>query len=145
MAFHIPPTALVATLTGPYGEPYELLQQQVSPPEANEALVSLSFSGVCHGDVYSRDGGGPAAPTPHRPLIGGHEGVGTIIALGANAVISSSFRIGDLVGIDWRTSVCGKCEPCLLGRENDCGEQVITGLHAFGTYQSAAPSVPFHL
>ena len=141
-AVQVPPTALAATLTGPYSEPYEFLQQQVSPPGEKEALVSLSFSGVCHGDVYSRDGGGPAPPAPHRPLIGGHEGVGTIVALGANAANSCSFRIGDLVGIAWRTSVCGKCEPCLSGRENHCGEQVITGLHASGTYQREAYSVP---
>lgn len=144
MAFQVPPTAFAATLTGLYGEPYHFLQEQVRPPAEKEALVSLSFSGVCHGDVYSRDGGGPAPSTPHRPLIGGHEGVGTIVALGANAVSSSSFQVGDLVGIAWRTSVCGKCEPCLSGRENHCGEQVITGLHSSGTYQREVPSVLSH-
>lgn len=130
----IPTTAAAATLTGPYGDPYQIVQKEVPQPAAHEALVSLSFSGVCHGDVYSRDGGGPAPAQPNRPLIGGHEGIGTIVALGEHAR-NSPFKVGDLVGIAWRTAVCGKCEACVSGQENYCEKQVITGMHISGTYQ----------
>ncbi|KAH8812918.1 chaperonin 10-like protein [Xylogone sp. PMI_703] len=133
----IPSTGAAATLTGPYGAPYRILQKSVSPLGPDEALIALSFSGVCHGDVYSRDGGGPAPAQPNRPLIGGHEGVGNIIALGENAskAAAGSFKVGDLVGIAWRTAVCGQCEACMMGRENHCEGQVITGMHVEGTYQ----------
>ncbi|RFU27321.1 hypothetical protein B7463_g9024, partial [Scytalidium lignicola] len=113
MAIEIPATASAATLLGPYGEPYQFLQKPVPQPSPGEAIVLLSFSGVCHGDVYSRDGGGPAPTNPIRPLIGGHEGVGNIVALGEK-VHDSSFRIGDLVGIAWRTAGIDIPQACCV-------------------------------
>ena len=137
--FTIPKAAPAAVLSGPYGEPYTIHSAPVPRPGPAEALVRLLYSGVCHGDIYSRNGGGPAPPVPRRPLTGGHEGVGTIVALG-NASIeghaSTSFRRGDTVGIAWRSSVCGTCDPCTLGAENHCTRQCVTGMHRDGTYQS---------
>ncbi len=136
--FTIPETASAAVLTGPYGEPYAIHALPLPRPGHAEALVRLSYSGVCHGDIYSRSGGGPAPPVPQRPLTGGHEGVGTIVAL-SDAPIKGragiNLRIGDTVGIAWRSSVCGTCEPCTLGAENHCTKQCITGMHRDGTYQ----------
>ena len=86
----IPKTAPAAILSGPYREPYNFLSSPVPRPGPGEALVRLSYSGVCHGDVYSRDGGGPAPPVPTRPLTGGHEGVGIIVSLGSSTEGSSS-------------------------------------------------------
>jgi propanol-preferring alcohol dehydrogenase len=85
-------------LTGVCGSPYSFIKGRVQSPLANEALIRLDFSGVCHGDVYSRDGGGPAPPIPNRPLPGGHEGIGEIIAFGP-ALNRTSFQVGDTLGI----------------------------------------------
>jgi hypothetical protein len=136
----IPMAAPTAILTGPYGQPYTIISSPIPRPSRAEALVRLAYSGVCHGDVYSRNGGGPAPVTPTRPLIGGHEGVGTIVALGdgsAKELPNAAFRIGDIVGIAWRSFVCGTCEPCTLGAENHCTRQQVTGMHRDGTYQCA--------
>jgi propanol-preferring alcohol dehydrogenase len=103
-------------------------------PSNAEAVVKLDFSGVCHGDVYMRDGGGPAPPTPHRPLIGGHEGVGTVVALGPES--NSSFKIGQPVGIAWRSFVCGQCQACSSESPNFCEQQTITGAERHGTFSS---------
>jgi len=46
-----------AILTGPYGQPYNFDQLTSKLPSKDEALVKFDFSGVCHGDVYMRDGG----------------------------------------------------------------------------------------
>ena len=140
MSLDVPSTGAAAILTKPYGEPYTFVQEPVTPPGPNDAIVSIDFSGICHGDVYSRDGGGPAPAVPNRPLIGGHEGVGRIIALG-DSQAAGSFKVGDLVGIAWRSSVCGKCEACRYGRENFCEKQVVTGMHRFGTFQRWLPQL----
>lgn len=136
--FTIPKAASAAVLSGPYGEPYAIHSPPVPRPGSAEALVRLLYSGVCHGDIYSRSGGGPAPTVPKRPLTGGHEGVGIIVALGHASIeghAGTSFRIGDTVGIAWRSSVCGTCEPCTLGAENHCTRQCVTGMHRDGTYQ----------
>jgi len=123
-----------AVLSGPYLEPYTISQVPVETPKASEAVILLSYSGVCHGDIYSRDGGGPAPKNPIRPLVGGHEGVGTIVAL--SELNTEGFQVGDLVGIAWRSYVCGTCEPCMKGAENHCYNQKVTGAHRNGTFQS---------
>lgn len=140
MSLDIPQLGKAAVLSGTYGEPYRFKDIRVQKPGPDEALVRLDFSGVCHGDVYSRDGGGPAPLTPVRPLIGGHEGIGEIVALGQtlNGNKKTHFQVGDVVGIAWRSAVCGKCDACVAGWENFCEKQVVTGMRRDGTYQSTS-------
>ena len=129
--------SIVARLNGPYGSRYEFETQIQPTPAPGEAVVRLDVSGICHGDVYSRDGGGPAPRHPVRPLTGGHEGVGIIIEIRVEPEQQShGFRIGDVVGIAWRHSSCGTCEACLGGSENYCPHQIVNGLHRNGTFQS---------
>ena len=123
-----------AILTGSYGEKYQFQRKTIVSPGPGEALIELSFSGVCHGDVYSRDGGGPAPAEPLRPLIGGHEGVGRVIELHPED-LEGTLKKGDLVGIAWRSNVCGTCDACRVNRENYCERQIVTGMHREGTYQ----------
>lgn len=126
--------ATAAILRDPYGAPYTIEDQTIPAPSAQEALVKLEYSGVCHGDVYARDGGGPAPQEPKRPLIGGHEGVGRIVSMGTPG--SHGFNVGDTVGIAWRSWVCETCQACKAGAENHCFNQEITGSHRDGTFQS---------
>lgn len=129
-----------AVLTGAYGHAYTIEQRTALTPKPGEALIRLTHSGICHGDVYSRDGGGPAPAEPVRPLTGGHEGVGRIVQLGdevdgAMTTTTSSWQIGQRVGVAWRAGVCGRCDACVADRENFCAGQVITGMRRDGTYQ----------
>jgi propanol-preferring alcohol dehydrogenase len=131
-------TAQCAVLTGAYGEPYQVVEKPLPSPGLDEALVRIDFTGVCHGDVYSRDGGGPAPEKPNRPLTGGHEGIGEILSFGDKSR-HSDFQIGDVVGIAWRARVCEICEPCQAEAENHCYEQQIVGMHRNGTFQRLLP------
>ncbi len=121
-------------LNGSYGEPYQFEKGPVPEHGEDEVVVCIDFTGVCHGDVYSKDGGGPAPAEPMRPLIGGHEGIGEIVSVGKH-VEKSSFTVGDVVGIAWRGWVCKECEACRRGAENYCEKQKITGIHRDGTFQ----------
>src|ERR1700761_6816630 len=116
-----PGSAPAAVLRGPYGDAYIFKALPIPAPAPQEALVQLEYSGVCHGDVYARDGGGPASKHPVRPLIGGHEGVGRIVAMHSEG--SHGFKVGDVVGIAWRSYVCGTCQACQAGSENHCFHQ----------------------
>lgn len=49
------------------------------------------------------------------PMAGGHEGCGTIIALGSKV---SDFKIGDVVALGYQG--CGHCEACRDGRSSQC-------------------------
>ncbi|KAJ7670489.1 hypothetical protein B0H14DRAFT_2553358, partial [Mycena olivaceomarginata] len=50
------------------------------------------------------------------PLVGGHEGVGEIVAIGNNTS-HSPVKVGDRVGVKWPADSCLNCEQCGKGRE----------------------------
>lgn len=137
--FSPPSKSAAAVLTGGYGSRYEFVENELPVALSDEALIRIDYSGVCHGDVYSRDGGGPAPDSPMRPLTGGHEGVGEIVSFASSQTMCQGFSIGDKVGIAWRSKTCQGCEACLCGAENHCPQQRIFGLHRNGTFQRKLP------
>ncbi|MFC9730132.1 NAD(P)-dependent alcohol dehydrogenase [Streptomyces roseolus] len=84
-------------------------------PAPGQVLLKVTAAGVCHSDiaVMSR----PAAQLPFPlPLTLGHEGVGTVAALGDGV---TGFAEGDSVAVygPWG---CGNCIMCAQGKENYC-------------------------
>jgi propanol-preferring alcohol dehydrogenase len=69
--------------------------EELSP---GECLIRMHCTGVCHTDLHAALGDWPI-PTKD-PLIGGHEGVGEIVAIG-NDTTDSPVKIGDRVGVKW--------------------------------------------
>jgi len=63
------------------------------------------------------------------PRIGGHEGIGHIVAI-AEHTVNSPVKIGDRVGIKWIANVCLKCEMCRTGNESCCA-MAFTHSHGF--------------
>lgn len=99
-------------------------------PKPHEILIRLHFTGVCHSDLHAWKGDWPMATK--LPLIGGHEGVGEVVAMGDQV---TSFEIGDYAGIRWLNSVCLRCEYCLRGEETCCVAQKASGYTVDGTFQ----------
>lgn len=101
-----------------YGEPVKIITDHPVPDPAtlspNECLVKMEYAGVCHSDVHARDGDMSLKPT--LPRIGGHEGVGTVVAIGAGTA-HSPVKIGDRVGLKFFARKCMECELC----RNDSG------------------------
>jgi Zn-dependent alcohol dehydrogenase len=52
------------------GEPAKLEQVKLGPLRADEALIEIHATGVCHSDLVCLDGTFPVAP----PIVLGHEG-----------------------------------------------------------------------
>ncbi|KAI2641140.1 alcohol dehydrogenase-like protein [Xylaria nigripes] len=111
--------------------------QDVPTPEPGpgEVLVKLTHSGICHSDFGIMMNNWKVLPhkTP-AGQIGGHEGVGHIVRLGAGSE-KTGVKIGDRVGIKWLASACLTCPPCMDGQEGCCFNQTISGYYRPGTFQ----------
>ncbi len=101
-------------------------------PGAGQVLVKVHACAVCRTDLHIIDG---ELPDQKRPLIPGHEIVGSILALGSGV---SDFEIGTRVGIPWLGQTCGACAYCSSGRENLCDAARFTGYQLDGGYAEFA-------
>lgn len=107
-----------------------------------ECLVKMHCTGVCHTDLHARKGDWPLAP--NRPLIGGHEGVGEIVAIGAHTA-RSPVKVGDRVGIKWLADSCLECELCRKGLEQSCQQGKLSGYTVDGTFSQYVVSYVSHV
>jgi alcohol dehydrogenase, propanol-preferring len=103
------------------GHPLQLKEVPVPVPAEYEVLVKVHACGVCRTDLHIADGELTASG---RPLVLGHEIVGTVAAAGKNA---GRFTLGQRVGIPWLGCTCGHCRNCRTGRENLCDYASFTG------------------
>jgi len=97
----------------------------------------MEYSGVCHSDLGIHDGDYSICALAKLPLVGGHEGIGRVIAVGPHGK-SSSFPIGTRVGVKWVGACCLHCEACVEGRDWDCVHVLYSGLNLPGTFQQYA-------
>jgi Zn-dependent alcohol dehydrogenase len=86
---------------------------QVAAPEAGEVLVRIEATGVCHSDLHVIEEDGWGHP---YPILLGHEGAGTIEAVGDGV---AGLAPGDRVVLGWKTA-CGGCSTCLRGAPRQC-------------------------
>jgi propanol-preferring alcohol dehydrogenase len=121
--------AMVLDAPGSATEPrLRLAERPVPEPAPGELLVAVEVCGVCRTDLHVVEG--DLAPRkPH--VVPGHEVVGTVAALGADA---TGFAVGDRVGIAWLHAACGRCRFCLAGAENLCLAPRFTGWDVDGGY-----------
>ena len=59
--------------------PFQITELEMEEPRADEVLIRIVASGVCHTDLIIRD---QAYPVP-LPLVLGHEGSGIVERVGA--------------------------------------------------------------
>jgi propanol-preferring alcohol dehydrogenase len=97
-------------------------------PAAGQLLIDIHACGVCRTDLHVVDG---ELAHPKRPVIPGHEIVGTVAALGNDV---AGFQVGDRVGVPWIGHTCGHCRYCTSGRENLCDAPGFTGYTIDGGY-----------
>nr|VWO94502.1 Alcohol dehydrogenase 1 [Ganoderma boninense] len=116
--------------------------KQPSELAPGECLVELDVSGVCHTDLHARNGDWPIQAK--LPLIGGHEGVGRIVAIGAHTS-DSPVKVGERVGIKWLAYSCMDCEPCRKGIEQSCLNGRYSGFTVDGTFSQYVVSWVNHV
>ena len=108
--------------SGPKGrlEPFSFDPGQLGPEEVE---IAITHCGVCHSDLSMLDNEWGMTTFPFVP---GHEAVGTVVALGEEAM---GLKIGQRVGVGWSASSCLSCPQCLSGHHNLCpkGQGTIVG------------------
>ncbi|MET1015274.1 MAG: NAD(P)-dependent alcohol dehydrogenase [Leifsonia flava] len=81
---------------------------------ANDVLIEIAYSGICHSDIHTvRGEWGQIA----YPQVVGHEIVGTVTEVGSAV---TKHKVGDRVGVGCMVNSCGECENCLAGEEQYC-------------------------
>ena len=127
------PTTQKAVIFETNGGKLEYKDIPVPKPKANELLINVKYSGVCHTDLHAWKGDWPLATK--LPLVGGHEGAGVVVGMGENV---KGWKIGDFAGIKWLNGSCMSCEYCQSGAEPNCAEADLSGYTHDGSFQQYA-------
>jgi alcohol dehydrogenase, propanol-preferring len=123
--------------------PLEVQDISVPTLAESEVLIEVEVCGVCHSDLHVADGDwSQLSGIVKRPLILGHEVVGTIAEAGSAV---EGVKVGDRVGVPWIHWTCGTCEFCHEGNENLCVKQQITGVTVDGGYAEFVKAPATHV
>ncbi|MEK4274568.1 NAD(P)-dependent alcohol dehydrogenase [Paenibacillus sp. FSL R7-0026] len=105
---------ITAALATGAEERLKLEEIDLMEPKADEVLIKIVASGVCHTDAEAMKGKGSPFPA-----VFGHEGAGIVEKVGENV---NTVKRGDHVVLSY--SYCGECENCLTGHQNLCERTV---------------------
>lgn len=110
------------------GRALELVARRRGSPGPGQVLLRVTACGVCRTDLHIVDGELPALG---RPIVPGHEIVGTVVETGPGV---EQFRSGERIGVPWLGWTCGECGFCRTSRENLCDRAKFTGYQIDGGY-----------
>ena len=136
------PTTQKAAVKAGSGDTAKVQIQDIDVPQpaADQILVKINYSGLCASDkslLHDEWSTSGVAMQPQTQGIAGHEGAGTVVAVGSN--VKDLWKEGDRAGIKWIASVCRKCEFCTNGvDECHCPKQLNSGFSIAGTFQEYA-------
>ena len=113
VAFDVETSTHRATVAATWstGAPFTLTEAKFASPVGDQILVDIEAVGICHADVAAARG---SFPVP-LPAVLGHEGTGTVRAVGADV---RSLRVGERVVLTFDS--CHRCLPCTTGRFTRC-------------------------
>ena len=101
--------------------PFQIERRALRP---RDVRVEILYCGVCHSDVHmARNEWNQTI----YPVVPGHEIVGRVTALGADA---KRFRVGELIGVGVMVDSCRVCVNCRKGLEQYCIKGMV------GTYSA---------
>lgn len=101
----------------------EIVELEMPTPGPGQVVLKMLAAGACHSDLALMDM--PAERYPYGlPLTLGHEGVGTVHAMGVGV---RGLAVGDVMAILGRPG-CGECRNCGLGLGNYCSRAVELGI-----------------
>lgn len=108
-----------------YGQPLNVTDVDLAPPQHGEVKVAVRATGVCHSDLSIQQG---KLPLP-TPCVLGHEGAGEVVEVGDGV---TRVKPGDRVVLMW-TSMCGDCFYCRRGQTHLCDASRAMGMMDDGT------------
>ena len=111
------------------GADFEIVEREIPKPGAREVCIKIQACGVCHSDVFTKEGQWPGIQYPRVP---GHEVVGTIDELGAGV---SEWKKGQRIGVGWHGGHDGTCFACRRGDFRNCRNLKVPGISYDGGYE----------
>jgi D-arabinose 1-dehydrogenase-like Zn-dependent alcohol dehydrogenase len=111
------------------GGDFEVVQRQIPQPGAGQVRIKVQACGVCHSDVFVKEGLWPGIEYPRIP---GHEVAGVIDELGAEV---TGWKKGQRVGVGWYGGRDNTCRECRRGRFLYCLNSKVAGISYDGGYQ----------
>jgi D-arabinose 1-dehydrogenase-like Zn-dependent alcohol dehydrogenase len=111
------------------GAAFEVVEREIPSPAGGEVRIKVQACGVCHSDVFTKEGAWPGIQYPRIP---GHEVAGIVDDVGDGV---SEWKKGQRVGVGWHGGHDGTCRECRRGDFRNCRNLQVTGISYDGGYQ----------
>jgi D-arabinose 1-dehydrogenase-like Zn-dependent alcohol dehydrogenase len=111
------------------GAEFQIVERDIPKPEAGQVRIKVQACGVCHSDMFTKEGAWPGIQYPRVP---GHEVAGIVDELGVGV---SEWKKGQRVGVGWHGGHDGTCLSCRRGDFRNCQNMKIAGISYDGGYQ----------
>ena len=110
------------------GAAFAIVEREIPQPGPGEVRVRVLACGVCHSDLFTKDGAWPGIVFPRVP---GHEVAGVIDDVGAGVTY---WKKGQHVGVGWHGGQDGTCLACRRGDFVNCSNVRVSGISFDGGY-----------
>src|ERR1700682_5203367 len=111
------------------GADFEIVEREIPKPAAGQVRIKVQACGVCHSDLFTKEGVWPGIEYPRVP---GHEVAGVIDEVGAGV---TGWKNGQGVGVGWHGGHDGTCLACRRGDFRNCQNLKVAGISYDGGYQ----------
>src|SRR5579864_1575343 len=111
------------------GADFQIVEREIPKPGRGEVLIKVQACGVCHSDLFVKEGLWPGIQYPRIP---GHEVAGVVDELGAEV---AGWKKGQRVGVGWHGGQDNTCPECRRGRFLYCRNPKVAGISYDGGYQ----------
>src|SRR5262252_8456688 len=111
------------------GGDFEIVEREIPKPGPGQVRIKVQACGVCHSDVFVKEGLWPGIQYPRVP---GHEVAGIIDELGTEVI---GWKRGQRVGVGWHGGQDNTCIECRRGRFLYCHNSQVAGISYDGGYQ----------
>ena len=130
-----------AAVVHDFTRPLEIEEVPTPEPGAEQVLVRIEASGLCHTDIHAARGEWPVKPSP--PFIPGHEGVGIVERVGAGQ--RARHRRGHARRAALARLRLRRLRYCNTGRETLCESQLNMGYAMNGGFAEYAVGYARHV
>ncbi len=111
------------------GGDFEVVEREIPEPGPGQVRIRIQACGVCHSDVFTKEGLFPGMSYPRVP---GHEVAGVIDQVGAEV---KDWKKGERVGVGWHGGQDGTCPACRRGDFVNCANVKVCGISYDGGYE----------
>ena len=104
------------------GADFQIVDREIPQPGPEQVRIKVQACGVCHSDMFTKEGLWPGIEYPRVP---GHEVAGIVDEVGAGV---SEWKKGQRVGVGWHGGHDGTCLYCRRGDFGNCQNMKVAGI-----------------